>query len=63
MRDPSEKGAFRLQLFDAQGFYGHRTRATLEAVGEQLHEELGGRLVRAPDDVLDQLARGWGKER
>ena len=59
MRDPSEAGAYRLQLFDKSGFYGHRTRPTLEDVGVQLHEEFGGRLVRVSRDVLDKMAKQW----
>lgn len=60
MRDPAVKGAYRIQLFDERGFVGHRTRSSLEEVGQQLHEEFGGgRLVRAPSNVLDKMAEKW----
>ncbi len=61
LRDPSERGRYRVQLFDARGFLGHRTRSTLGEIAEVLHVEFGERLRAAPKNTLDRLAASWGR--
>ncbi len=60
LRDPSEPGCYRLQIFDAHGPQGHRTRHTLGEIAEVLHEEFGPRLFAMPAGTLDKVAAGWG---
>ena len=60
LHDPSERGRYRLQLFDARGFQGHRTRERLEDVAAALRVEFGPTLRKMPEGLLDRLAATWG---
>ncbi len=61
LRDPSEPGSYRVQLFDGRGMQGHRTRRTLGEIAELLHQEFGPRLRAMPAGTLDKVAAGWGE--
>lgn len=59
LADASEEGAFRYQLFDAKGFYGHSTFTTVEEAILELCDNGFSELVAA--DTLDRFSatREW----
>ena len=59
LADPSEEGAFRYQLFDAKGFFGHSTFTTAEEAILELCDNGFTELVAI--DTLDKFSatREW----